>query len=480
MKMKISRLLAAAVLPLAYASLAAAGPGSYQKDLYKARDKVLPALVHIEPILDVFRSGRQAKQAVTGSGFIISADGYVVTNSHVVEKARKVTCTLYNRQEVEAAVVGNDPLSDLAVLKIDPASVHGSLNVASLGDSDALEVGEFVLAMGSPLGLARSVSLGVVSSLNRYFPDGQLAAGVPTGRYNTWIQTDAAINPGNSGGPLVDLDGEVIGVNARAITVIGENLGFAIPINLVKEVVQQLIQEGGISRSWIGVTWQELGPLARYMGVSPERGAVVANIVPGSPGEAAGLKAGDVVFTIGDRPVHAQFRDDLPALEKLIADLPVGDGVEVAFQRDGVPGATAVVPREQPKLEPSEAECREWGFTVSEITDEIMRNLKLPDKQGVLISGVRNESYAEDAGLRVGDVLQKIESTPITHIDTFRQLCAKHTDAKTEKLLAQVQRGRVLAFHVLKPVYKKEAEPQADPGGGKSPGGDASSPGGSR
>jgi len=150
---------------------------------------------------------------------------------------------------------------------------------------------------------------------------------------------------------------------------------------------------------------------------------------------------------------------------------------------------TSIVPREQPKIEPSEAECREWGFTVSEITDEIMRNLKLPNNQGVLISGIRNESYAEDAGLRVGDVLQKIESTPITHIDTFRQLCAQHTEAKTEKLLAQVQRGRVLAFHVLKPVYKKDAEPgtghagEKSPGGGnpqdggKSPGGE-SSPGG--
>lgn len=430
----------------------------YQKVLYKARDRVLPALVHIEPILDVFRAGRQQKQAVTGSGFIISADGYAVTNSHVVENASRVTCTLHSRVEIEAVVVGTDPLSDVAVIKIDPEAVTGRLTAARLGDSDRLEVGEIVMAMGSPLGLARSVSLGVVSSLNRYFPEGHLSVGVPTGRYNTWIQTDAAINPGNSGGPLVNLKGEVVGVNARAITVVGENLGFAIPINLAKEVVQQLIERGDIRRSWIGVSWQELQPFSRYFGVPPDRGAVVAHVVDGSPADEAGLQPGDVVLTLGAHPISARFEDDLPALEKVVADLPIGEATEVAFVRGGVLTTTRLLTREQPDLEPEEAECRAWGFTVQKITDETARALRLTDREGVFISGVRGESFAEDAGLRLGDVVKALESEPITSVEAFRTRCRDLTDRKTPRILAKVRRGRVLAFHVLRPSYKKEEE----------------------
>jgi serine protease Do len=456
-------------------STAQAGKSSYQKEIFRARDKVLPALVHIEPILEVFRSGRQRKQAVTGSGFIISADGYVVTNNHVVQRAKKVTCTLYNRQEVEAEVVGNDPLSDLAVLKIDPSSIKGKLPVATLGDSALLEVGEFVLAMGSPLGLARSVSLGVVSSLNRYFPEGQLSSGVPTGRYNTWIQTDAAINPGNSGGPLVNLQGEVVGVNARAITIVGENLGFAIPINLTREVVRELIDQGDISRSWIGISWQELQPLARYLGVSADQGAVVANVASGSPGEEAGLIPGDVVMAFDDEPVHAKFLDDLPALEKVVADMHVDREVNVLFLRDGKAQVTRLRTRKQPEIEASEAECREWGFTVQQITAEISRNMKLAGVKGVLISGVRSESFAADAGLRVGDVLQQIEAVAVEQIAGFRSLCEKHNKEHTEKLLAQVRRGRVVAYHVLKPYYK-EPDSQRASDAGDNPGADRRTP----
>jgi serine protease Do len=443
---------------------------SHQKALFKARDKVLPALVHIEPILDVFRFGRQSKQAVTGSGFIISPDGYVVTNSHVVDNARRLTCTLSSRQELEAEVIGTDPLSDLAVIKMNLPEGAGPLSAVRLGDSDRLEVGEIVMAMGSPLGLARSVSVGVVSSLDRYIPEGQLPTGVPTGRYNTWIQTDAAINPGNSGGPLVDLKGEVVGVNARAITVVGENLGFAIPINLAREVVNQLLERGDIRRAWIGVTWQELQPLARYLGVPPENGAVVANVVAASPADAAGLQAGDVVMAFNNRPIRARFKDDLPTLEKIIADMAVGERVEVIYLRGGQPARTSLVTRRQPELEASETECRAWGFTVQEITEEMARSLKLETLDGVLISGVRSASFAEDAGLLVGDVLVALESAPVEQIESFKDSCRSLSEERREKILAEVRRGRVLAFHVLKPTYTKDEE-EASLGGESTGGG---------
>ena len=440
---------------------------SYQEILYKARDRVLPALVHIEPILEVYRGGRQEKMAVTGSGVIISIDGYVITNSHVVENARRVTCTLISRQEVEATIVGHDPLSDLAVIKLDPNSVAGPLIPARLGDSDKIEVGEIVMAMGSPLGLARSVSLGVISSLNRYIPEGQLPTGEPTGRYNTWIQTDAAINPGNSGGPLVNLRGEVIGINARAIPLIGENLGFAIPINLAKEVIRQLIGGGGISRSWIGVTWQEVEPFARFLGVPPDRGAVVASVAGGSPAAEAEIQAGDVILFFDNRPVTARYEEDLPALEKMIADTPVGRLVDVIYFRDGRHGLTQLKTLPQPKVDTEEIECREWGFTAQEVTEETARALKLSDHGGVLISGVRGDSVAEDAGLRHGDIVRALDQKPLADLAAFHQACRSLNDTRALRILVEVHRGRVVNYHLLKPAYGKDLSGKP---GGEAPG----------
>jgi serine protease Do len=458
-----------ALLALAFAMGQSHALSKHQKAVFKARDKVMPALVHIEPILDVYQAGEQRKQAVTGSGFIISANGYVVTNNHVVEKARRVTCTLGSRLEVEARVIGTDPLSDLAVIKIDPSDVEGGLPSVALGDSGKLEVGEIVLAMGSPLGLARSVSLGVVSSLNRYFPEGLLPSGAPTGRYNTWIQTDAAINPGNSGGPLVNLKGEVVGVNARAITIVGENLGFAIPVNLAKEVIRQLIETGTIRRSWIGISWQELQPLADYLGVPPEQGAVVSSVADGSPAKEAGLQAGDVVMSINGSPVVGQFADDLPALQKMVADTPVDSSMELVYFRGGSSVTAHLTTREQPKVEATEAECREWGFTVQEITDDAARALQLEDRRGVLISGIRNDSVAEQAGLQTGDLLRKLEARRVESIGSFREICKALGEDRLERILAEVNRGQILGFHVLKPVYDRsepdDQTPLEDSGG---------------
>jgi serine protease Do len=448
-----------ALLALACAFGQSHALSKHQKAVFEARDKVMPALVHIEPILDVYQAGEQRKQAVTGSGFIISANGYVVTNNHVVEKARRVTCTLGSRLEVEASVIGTDPLSDLAVIKIDPSDVEGGLPSVALGDSGQLEVGEIVLAMGSPLGLARSVSLGVVSSLNRYFPEGLLPSGAPTGRYNTWIQTDAAINPGNSGGPLVNLKGEVVGVNARAITIVGENLGFAIPVNLAKEVIRQLIETGTIRRSWVGISWQELQPLADYLGVPPEQGAVVSSVAEGSPAKEAGLQAGDVVMSINGSPVVGQFADDLPALQKMVADIPVDSSIELVYFRAGSTVTSQLTTREQPRVEATEAECREWGFTVQEITDDAARALQLEDRRGVLISGIRNDSVAEQAGLQTGDLLRKLEARRVESIGSFREICRGLGEKRLERILAEVNRGQILGFHVLKPVYAR-SEPE--------------------
>ena len=221
---------------------------------------VFPALVHIQPIKEVFAAGEKKKMQITGSGVIFRPDGYVLTNNHVAEKARFVRCTLSSRQELDAEVVGLDPWTDLAVLKLDLESVGlTETPYATFGNSDTIQVGQMVMALGSPLGLSRSLSKGVISSIDRYFDD----VGEMISPFNLWLQTDAAINPGNSGGPLIDLSGKVIGINSRAV-VYGQNLGFAIPINTAKYVIDQILEHGEVQRSWTGINWQEIKEYRKY------------------------------------------------------------------------------------------------------------------------------------------------------------------------------------------------------------------------
>ncbi len=431
---------------------------NHQRQIFVARDRVLPALVHIQPVLEVFHSGEKGQIAVTGSGVIFSPEGYILTNTHVVGRARRLSCTLSNNAEVDARLIGVDPLSDLAVIKIDMDEAGPGVTHAPLGDSDALQVGEVVMALGSPLGLARSLTLGVVSSINRYFPESQLPTGAATGAFNTWIQTDAAINPGNSGGPLVGLDGKVIGINARAISVLGENLGFAIPINLAKEIAAELIARGQIARAWVGVSWQNVKGMESHFGVGPEQGAVVASIVPGSPADVAGMQVGDVVTAIEGQSVSVRYEEELPQLKKMIADLPIGQQVSVEFIRDGASGLLTLVTRDRPQVEAEELECKDWGFTVQEITEEIAHALRLTDQRGVLVSGVKRGSFADEGGLRRNDVMIGIEGLEVEDLERYKEIYGEFVASRRDHLLVTVKRGRLRTFHVLKPVYDASGE----------------------
>ncbi|HET9480150.1 MAG TPA: trypsin-like peptidase domain-containing protein [Candidatus Polarisedimenticolia bacterium] len=431
----------------------------HQERIFNARDRVLPALVHIQPVLEVFRAGEKGKMAVTGSGVIFSPEGYILTNTHVVGRAQRLTCVLYNQEEIEARLIGVDPLSDLAVIKIDMATAGPRARHAALGDSSGLQVGQVVMALGSPLGLARSLTLGVISSLDRYFPESILPSGALTGTYNTWIQTDAAINPGNSGGPLVNLDGEVVGINARAVPVFGENLGFSIPINLAKEIAAELIARGQIARSWIGVSWQQIRGLGGHLGVSEETGAVVGNVVPGSPAAEAGLQAGDVVTGIAGEPVAARFEEDLPRLHKRIADLPIGRDVSVVFLRDGESRSATLMTRNRPDVESPELECRDWGFTVQEISEDVAQALRLAHRRGVIVSGVKPNSFADEAGLRRNDIIAIVEGRPIEGLDDYGRYYNEMIEARRGRVLLQVRRGQLETFHVLKPIYDPAGRP---------------------
>jgi serine protease Do len=443
--------------------LLGAGPAAAARDLQdainQAKDRVLPALVHVQPVLEVYRAGEKGKIAVTGSGVIFSEEGYVLTNNHVVDRAQRVLCTLADQQEVRAAVVGRDVWTDLAVVRLDLAQVEGTLRPAALGVSADLEAGQFVIAMGSPLGLARSISFGVISTVERYFPEARDEEGAPTGAFNTWIQTDAAINPGNSGGPLVNLRGEVIGINARAIPIFGENLGFAIPIDLAKEVAAQLIAHGKVDRSWIGLSWQHLEAASGLVPDADGRGALVASVVAGSPASEVGLEPGDVVLSIDGRALEGRFEEQLPRTRKWIADLPVGQEVDVVWLRRGQERRGRFTPVALEEAQDVELEVKPWGFTARGINDDLARQLRLEDRHGVLVTGVRPNSIAFEAGLRPGDLIRRLEGQPVPNLRVFEQRVSRLIESQKPQVLVEVRRGQAFNWRLLEPIYGAAARP---------------------
>lgn len=404
---------------------------SLDNKILAAKEKVFPALVHIQPIKEVFAAGEKKKVQVTGSGVIFRADGYVLTNNHVAEKARFVRCTLSSRQELEAEVVGLDPWTDLAVLKLNLESAGlTEVPFAGFGNSDSVQVGQRVLALGSPLGLSRSLSMGVISSADRYFDD----VGEMISPFNLWLQTDAAINPGNSGGPLVDLEGRVIGINSRAV-VFGQNLGFAIPINTAKYVIEQILKHGEVQRSWIGVNWQEIKEYRKYINQPALEGVLIAGVDENSPADRAGLKAGDLVLAINHRPVNAIFREELPPVRLLIANLPIHSKISFTLQNGGKTKTIELFSDKQGKFSGNEFECTKWGLSVKEITARIKKNFQLKSMSGVLVSGVRRGSPAAEAGVVRGYVLHKIDNQSIRNLKDFKERYARLSKDKQAHLL---------------------------------------------
>ncbi|MHB8762828.1 MAG: DegQ family serine endoprotease [Deferrisomatales bacterium] len=380
---------------------------------------------------------RDFRSKSLGSGVLIDAEGFIVTNNHVVEGADEVLIRLSDEHEFTARVVGTDPKTDLALIKID--SGGAPLRPAVLGDSDAVRVGDWVVAIGNPFGYSHTVTAGIISAKGRV---------IGAGPYDSFLQTDAAINPGNSGGPLFDLSGRVVGINT-AIVAGGTGIGFAIPINMVKAIVDQLKAGGKVTRGWLGVMIQEVTKdLAPSFGLESPRGALISDVVKGSPADTAGLARGDVILEFDGRAV-----DKVGELPRLVAERVPGARVRVVVLRKGAQETVEVTLGEL-KDDPLAGQARieeELGLTVQAVTPELRKHLGLDADTGVVVSGVEPGSPAATAGVRRGDLLLEVNQREVADLDAYQQALGEARGKGSVLLL--VRRGQG-TLYVVVPLTK--------------------------
>lgn len=419
-------------------------------------DKVKPSVVSITPVWEEFDSGAKRDATGEGSGVIIDPEGHVLTNYHVAGRAKKLIVTLWNKEKIGADLVGGDAYTDIAVIKLRLDELKGtSLTWASLGDSDQVQVGQSVLALGSPQGLKHTATKGIVSSNDRFFSgEFRLPSGERTGAFNTWIQTDAPMNPGNSGGPLVNNRGEVIGINSRGGG--GDGLGFAVPINVARDVADQILRDGHVTRSWAGIELQALEDFADFFSVKSDEGVLVSSVVNDSPADRAGIRTGDVLVEWGGKKVKARFTADVPAVRKLMSDTPPGTEVEVRLVREGKEERAKVLLQELEAEIGDEFECREWRCTVRGMTRYLALDRKLPTTAGVLVLGTIEGGPASRSKLEFGDVILKFDGQPVASLEDFEAKYEACIESKKPAVRLTVARGKAQNIVLLENDFSRE------------------------
>ena len=466
----MKHLLLTCVVPiLAVNFLAGCGPQRSESQVYIAledarkiaRDRVYPATVRIDARRTEYVGGERRRLGGTGSGVIFDAEGHVLTNYHVAGRAEELTCILYSKERVRAKLIGGDPWTDLAIIQLDLEEVKrkgGTFSPATFGDSDKAEEGDSVLAVGSPFGMSRSISNGIISCHDRILGTGlELTGGFETGLFNTWIQTDAAINPGNSGGPLVNFQGEVIGINTR--TGGGNDLGFAVPINVAKEVVRKILENGRVTRSTIGAAFQPLQDLEAFFDVGKSEGAVIASVDSEGPAGKAGVQPRDILLEYGGMKVEGRYPEQLFSLRKRVADTPVGEKVAVKIKRSGEVLSLEITTEELTMLRSLEQDFPRWGLVGQNITDRLAQRENLPGTKGVYVTGIRRGEAAERANLEKGDVVFRVGDRDVVSLQDLSKCYEEAVRQKQAMVLVKVRRGLAVVPVVLRVDFEEAKKP---------------------
>jgi serine protease Do len=388
--------------------------------------------------------GGEYKVPSLGSGFVISADGYIVTNNHVIEDVDEIIVKFEDDKELEAKIIGRDPKTDLALIKVEPDE---PLTALSLGDSDALRPGDWVVAIGNPFGLEHTVTAGIVSAKHRV---------IGQGSYDDFIQTDAAINPGNSGGPLIGMSGRVVGINT-AINPRANTIGFAVPVNMAKTILPQLRASGSVTRGWLGVVIQRITPeLAEQFDLPDKQGALVSKVEPGGPADEAGIQRGDVIIEFQGEPI-----EEMEELPRVVAETPVGTKGKLVVLRDGkrktldvevgrFPDDTQLAGAEEPPSPTATAGA--FGLSVQDLTPQLAEQLGVDETEGVVVSRVARGSPAAEAGLRRGDVILEVDRKAVPDVGAFDE----RLGATDKGVLMLVRRGDNTLFMAMQRPAKEE------------------------
>lgn len=440
-------------------------PSATPQAVVKVTQMIFPAVVRIDVKREFYERGKRQLRAGIGSGVIVDDQGRILTNYHVAGRSAEIYVTLESKERIRARLVGDDHWTDLAVLQMDMDEVRKkgvTFTYAQMGTSRTLVPGQDVMAVGTPFGLARTLTLGVVSNTDRTLSvDGsderKIDGMYETGIFYNWIQMDTPINPGNSGGPLVDLTGKVVGINTRGG---GQNLNFAIPIDIAAEVFRKIVasanadRKGKVERSDLGISFKPLHELEQFYGIDINTGVLINSVDRGSTAMKNGVQAQDILLEVNGQPVNARFPEELAPLRKRISDLPVGSQVSLKLRR-GKDIVTITLPTE--KLQSAageEAELRAWGLSVRDVTRAYANEKQLDDEDGVVVTSISPGFSAAKADLQEGDVIRAINEKAVTDLESFMEMYRNSTGKKQETVLVQVQRGRTSRPAVMKVSFK--------------------------
>lgn len=439
--------------------VAGGAPAVLADSIKNAVNLVNPALVRIDVVEAYYRDGREMKSEASGSGVVITPEGHVITNHHVAGHAKQLKCVFADKSEYEAELVGTDPLTDISIILLKTEEPR-TFPVASWGDSSAVCVGDHILAMGSPLALSQSVTLGIISNTEMTMPewmsrDGGLTIdGEDVGALVRWLAHDAQIFGGNSGGPLVNLKGEVIGINEIRLGLSG-----AIPINLARAVAEEIIRTGKVRRAWVGLNVQP-----RLKSDAHKTGALVSTVISGSPADKAGLRSGDLLLSVNDTDIDIQFLVQLPDFNLLIAGLAIGENAVFTVEREGRQETLNVIPAERETYELRQFEQLYWGITIRDISLMMAKEMKRENTDGVLVTSVQSGGPAGDAlpPVSEGDVLVEVGGKPVKDVAAFREitneLMAESTAPKPVLATFERKNDRLVT------VVKVGTRPLSDPG----------------